>query len=92
MDTKLTLKLDQGVIEQAKTFAKEKNTSLSKLIENYLSLIVEQKGITEVTPFVKSLSGIVSLPEDFDQRAAYQKHLERRYCFLNFSFPKNKLV
>lgn len=79
MDTKLTLKLDQDVIEQAKTFAKEKNTSLSKLIENYLSLIVEQKRITEVTPFVKSLSGIVSLPEDFDQRSAYQKHLLDKY-------------
>jgi len=79
MDTKLTLKLDQGVIEQAKTFAKEKNTSLSKLIENYLSLLVEQKAIPDVTPLVKSLSGIVSLPENFDQRSAYQKHLVDKY-------------
>ena len=79
MDTKLTLKLDQGVIEQAKIFAKEKNTSLSKLIENYLSLLVEQKAIPDVTPFVKSLSGIVSLPENFDQRSAYQKHLVDKY-------------
>ena len=33
MDTKLTLKLDNAVIEQAKNYAKDKNTSLSKLIE-----------------------------------------------------------
>ncbi|MEY4273831.1 MAG: hypothetical protein RL638_779 [Bacteroidota bacterium] len=79
MDTKLTLKLDQDVIEQAKSFAKEKNTSLSKLIENYLSMLVEQKAISDVTPLVKSLSGIVSLPENFDQRSAYQKHLVNKY-------------
>jgi hypothetical protein len=79
MDTKLTLKLNQDVIDQAKSFAKGKNTSLSKLIENYLSLLVEQKDITDVTPLVKSLSGIVSLPENFDQRSAYQKHLEDKY-------------
>ena len=79
MDTKLTLKLNQDVIDQAKSFAKGKNTSLSKLIENYLSLLVEQKGISDVTPLVKSLSGIVSLPENFDQRSAYQKQLEDKY-------------
>lgn len=36
MDTKLTLKLDNSIIQQAKSYAKEKNTSLSKLIESYL--------------------------------------------------------
>jgi hypothetical protein len=38
MDTKLTLKLNGDIIEQAKTYAKKKNTSLSKLIESYLGL------------------------------------------------------
>jgi predicted HicB family RNase H-like nuclease len=39
MDTKLTLKLDHAIIEQAKLYAKKKNTSLSKLIESYLGYI-----------------------------------------------------
>ena len=39
MDTKLTLKLDADIIEKAKIYAAESNTSLSKLIENYLSAI-----------------------------------------------------
>ena len=36
MNTKLTLNLDKGVIEEAKSYAKENKMSLSKLIENYL--------------------------------------------------------
>ncbi|WP_371068089.1 DUF6364 family protein, partial [Salmonella enterica] len=35
MDTKLTLRLNADIIKHAKTYAKEKNTSLSKLIESY---------------------------------------------------------
>jgi predicted HicB family RNase H-like nuclease len=36
MNTKLTLNIDQNVIEEAKTYAKKNSVSLSKLIENYL--------------------------------------------------------
>ena len=39
MNTKLTLTIDQSVIEKAKKYAKEKERSLSDLIENYLKLI-----------------------------------------------------
>ncbi|WP_020568501.1 DUF6364 family protein [Neolewinella persica] len=35
--TKLTLRLDDNVIERGKAFAKEQGTSLSKLIEQFLS-------------------------------------------------------
>ena len=37
MDTKLTLKLNQEIIEKAKNYAAEKKLSLSRLIENYLN-------------------------------------------------------
>ena len=37
MNTKLTLNIDKGVIEQAKIFAQKNNVSLSKLIERYLN-------------------------------------------------------
>ena len=36
MDTKLTLKLNEDIIEKAKEYAKAKKISLSELIENYL--------------------------------------------------------
>lgn len=79
MDTKLTLKLDTSVIEQAKTYAKKKNTSLSKLIESYLGLLVDPQNVQEVTPLVKSLSGVIDLPKNFDYKKDYKKHLTNKY-------------
>lgn len=79
MNTKLTLKLDSSIIEHAKTYAKKKNTSLSKLIESYLGLLIDPKESQEVTPLVKSLSGIVNLPKNFDYKKDYKKHLLNKY-------------
>lgn len=79
MDTKLTLKLDNSIIEQAKRYAKKKNTSLSKLIESYLDLLVNPKDSQEVTPLVKSLSGVVNLPKNYDYKKNYKKHLTEKY-------------
>ncbi len=79
MDVKLTLKLDQDIIEQAKNYAKMKNTSLSQLIESYLRMLVEPRPIHEVTPFVTTLSRIVNLPENFDSKEAYKKYIQDKY-------------
>ena len=79
MDTKLTLKLDGDIIEQAKTYAKKKNTSLSKLIESYLGLLVDPKDNQEITPLVKSLSGVINLPKNADYKKEYKKHLLNKY-------------
>lgn len=70
MDTKLTLKLDNSIIEHAKRYAKNKNTSLSKLIESYLGKLVEPNDTHEVTPLVKSLSGVLDLPKNVDYKKA----------------------
>lgn len=79
MDTKLTLKLDQNVIEKAKSYAKTKNISLSKLIENHLDFLTDSKEKIAVTPFVKSLSGTITLPSDFDHKESYKDHLSKKY-------------
>ena len=79
METKLTLKLNGDIIEQAKNYAKKKNTSLSKLIESYLGLLVNPNEKQEVTPLVKSLSGIINLPEEFDHKKGYSDFLINKY-------------
>ena len=80
MDAKLTLKLDDNVIEKAKEYAKSKNTSLSALIENYLQKITsEKKGKRKITPLVKSLSGIIDLPAEYDHKKDYADYLMRKY-------------
>jgi hypothetical protein len=80
MDSKLTLKLEQSVIEKAKIYAKRQRTSLSRLIENYLLTITDEKGAHEkITPLVRSLSGIIDLPNDYDHKHDYADYLTKKY-------------
>lgn len=79
MDTKLTLKMDESVIERAKEYAKNNNTSLSGLVESYLQKVTSASSTRKITPLVKSLSGIIELPDDYDHKEAYSKFLENKY-------------
>ena len=80
MDSKLTLKLEHAVIEKAKDYARKQKTSLSRLIENYLHHLTSEPGDDkEITPLVRSLSGILDLPADFDHKKAYGEYLEKKY-------------
>ncbi|TXC82088.1 DUF6364 family protein [Luteibaculum oceani] len=80
MDRKLTLSLDQSVIERAKKYAKANNISVSKLIESYLkSLTSTKRNSTEITPLVKSLSGVISLDKKVDIKKDYTDYLTSKY-------------
>ncbi len=81
MDTKLTLKLNQEVIENAKVYAHNKKISLSKLIETYLQALTleESKSEFEISPFVKSISTGKSLPNDLDYKDEYADFLMEKY-------------
>ncbi len=80
MDKKLTLRLNQTIIEEAKIYAKSNNISLSKLIESYLSTLTKKtKSKSEITPLVKSLSGVIQLPSDFDEKVSYSEYLMEKY-------------
>lgn len=80
MDNKLTLKLDNQVIEQAKIYARKKNTSISKLVEGYLQfLTAEEATDDEVSPLVKSLSGVLSIAAEENPKDLYKKHLNKKY-------------
>lgn len=85
MDKKLTLSLNQSIIENAKRYAKSNNTSLSKLIESYLATLTKPKAKKkDITPLVQSLSGIIDLPADFDEKEAYSKYLTEKYKWIGF--------
>lgn len=80
MDTKLTIKLDEDVIERAKKYASNKKVSLSRLIENYLNALTsEQKAEFEISPFVKSIATGKSVPVDIDARETYRESLSEKY-------------
>lgn len=82
METKLTLRLNDRVIERAKVYAKEQKISLSKMIESYLDSLtreIEDDSKKSITPLVESLSGVIDLPADFNYKKEYGDYLTEKY-------------
>ena len=80
METKLTLRLNDGVIERAKVFAKTHKMSLSKMIEAYLDNLTRIKNEkTTITPLVENLSGVIDLPSDYDYKKDYADYIIEKY-------------
>ncbi len=83
MDTKLTLTIEQSVIEKAKVYAKQKGQSLSDMVENYLRSVTHANdlGTAEMTasPLVRSLRGSFKSNSEGDDKEELTSILEKRY-------------
>ncbi len=80
MQTKLTLSIDNDIIEQAKEYARQQHRSLSNLVENYLKLVVRKETPTEeISPIVASLMGILPPNAADNFREEYTDYLENKY-------------
>ena len=73
---KLTLRLNQRLIKQAKEYAAQHNISVSELVETYfLHLDLEREPAH--TPLVQQLTGL--LPADVDVEQEYEEYLVEKY-------------
>ncbi|MBN1499376.1 MAG: hypothetical protein JW982_04445 [Spirochaetes bacterium] len=81
METKLTLKLDQNVINSAKAYASKNKKSLSGLVEEYFKNIClnDKENISEINPLVLELSGIISENSIKSYSDDYLKYIENKY-------------
>ncbi len=81
MTTKLTLTIQEDVIQEAKKYAAINGSSLSGIVENYLKTlrVKEKKKPEKFSPKVKKLKGIISLPDDFDYKKALSQELTKKY-------------
>ena len=93
METKLTLRLDEHAIEQAKAHAAQRGTSVSKLVEAFftqLSAAPNVKAKNDVDRIPKSsvthrLHGLLEAsdskkaPNDINGRAEQRAHLEKKH-------------
>ena len=81
MDTNLTLKLDQRIIEKAKEYASSKKTSLSRIVEAYLQSLTSENDTSEfeISPFVKSITTGTEIPTDLDYKKEYSDYLMEKY-------------
>lgn len=81
MNTKLTLTIEQDVIERAKKYANEENRSLSDIVENYLMFLTAKDSTSEPerTPKVTLLKGAFKMPKNFDYRKEVALRREKKY-------------
>ncbi|CAB1064931.1 hypothetical protein D1BOALGB6SA_9728 [Olavius sp. associated proteobacterium Delta 1] len=79
MQTKLTLRMDEKLINQAKSYAKKSGKSVSQIVAGYFSVLgnEQDREASEFTPIVKSLKG--SLKDASVGKEDYHKYLEEKY-------------
>lgn len=74
-ETKFTVRVPRELVENIKKFARQNNTTLTRLIEAYLQSIPTQSPL-ENAPIVRRLSGILSPTVSVQD---YKQHLDEKY-------------
>lgn len=79
MTTKLTLRLDEALIQKAKAFAKKRGKSLSQLVADYFFLLQasSQDDLDDIGPLTRSLKGILK-GANLDEED-YRRYLEKKH-------------
>ncbi len=79
MNTKLTLRMDDNLIESAKKYSAKTGKSVSRIVADLFEMIKNEKlkKEYELTPTVRSLKGALK-GSRIDERD-YKKHLEDKY-------------
>ena len=79
MQTKLTLRLEDQLIEQAKSFAAHEGKSVSQIVADYFKLLTSEKikSVSPSTPVTQSLRGL--LRESKLDENDYKKYLENKH-------------
>ncbi len=74
--TKLTVRVPRDVLERAKDYARENQTSLTRLISEYLRQLPVESDLLVDAPIVQRLSGLLSPDQTVED---YQRYLEEKY-------------
>jgi len=74
--TKLTIRVPRKVLERAKQYAREHQTSLTRLVSEYLQQLPVENDPLVDAPIVQRLSGLVSPDVSIED---YQQYLEEKY-------------
>jgi len=79
METKLTLRMEEKLIRQAKAHAKRSGRSVSQLVADFFGMLGSgaEKKPFEMTPRVRSLYGAFKGADKYID--AHKRHLEDKY-------------
>ncbi len=74
--TKLTIRVPRNLLQGAKRYASENDTTLTRLVSEYLRQLTAQSGPLTSAPIVQRLSGTLSRDVSLQD---YGKYLEEKY-------------
>ena len=77
MQTKLTLRLEEQLIERAKAHAKKRGKSVSQMVAEYFALLDRDDRPEALAPLTRSLFG--SLRGAVVDEDTYREHIEEKY-------------
>lgn len=74
--TKLTIRVPIAVLERAKEYAENNQTSVTRLVSQYLSQLPVENDYLQDAPIVRSLIGILSPETTIED---YWRYIEEKY-------------
>ncbi len=77
--TKLTLSVDQAVIEKAKEIARANGTSVSSMFSRFIQSMANRPKDFKIGPLTRKLTGIAKLPPGKDYKEALTDALCEKY-------------
>ena len=78
MKTKLTLSIDEEKVKKIKRYAKQKETSISNIVEEHFEKLIAKPAIKKLD--VNKLRGILGkAPKNFDWKKERTDYLIKRY-------------
>jgi hypothetical protein len=79
MKAKLTLSIDERLIQKAKRYAREQGASVSELVERYFAVLGDAPNVQyeENSAFTRSLRGAISDPDVAE--ADYHRYLDEKH-------------
>jgi len=75
-ETKMTVRVPRDLLENAKRYARQHDTTLTRLVSNYLRHLSNLDDMLAEAPTVQRLSGALS-PDGSE--ADYQSYLDEKY-------------
>jgi hypothetical protein len=79
MPTKLTLSMSDFAIEKAKKIAKQRHTSISKMVEGFFTSLDDKSAKEPLDARVKRTAGKYSLPKSISSDDLKKKYLMEKY-------------
>ena len=76
--TKLTVRVPRRLLEEAKRYATEHDTTLTRLVSEYLRQLSAPDGLLAEAPAVYRLSGTLSPEASVEE---YYRHIEEKHGF-----------